>query len=218
MQVQTKKQQKTLNEWLHICNQNLGKIPRPISWFEQATYLSSSAPAWAIKDELQTFFKNQAWLMKQGHLVWGSAVQANVQLFSPGIDSCPADVVYPTKQILDFDPEVLKVIALKIYDLKGTQPDDKSLIKVANHLTNELERVFGLFVPSSFCENIPCGISTIFIARKHLPNGYLSQTIFPLMVSPEQPKIAMILPSRYWPTAMVEGASRGCGRVNEKKG
>lgn len=142
--------------------------------------------------------------MSQGKLVWGNIIQANNYLFTPGNCSYPADVIYPVKQPQNFEPEVLREIASKIFRLKGTEPTDPLLLKVANHMTDECDRTFGLFVPSSFCLNIPCELSTIFVNRQHLPNGYLSRSLFPLIVSSEQPKIAMILPSRFWPSAMVD--------------
>jgi hypothetical protein len=203
MQAQTTAQN-TLDDWLQICQRNLGNTPRSFSWIDRLRYLSISTPAWANNDTLQTFFKNQNRLMSQGDLRWGNIVQANTALFIPGQTSCPADVIFPAQQIPDFNPEILSEIASKIFRLKGTEPTDPQLLKVAKHLTDEYDRTFGLFVPSNFCLNIPCELSTIFIDRKHLPNGYLSRSLFPLIVSPAQPKIAMILPSKYWPSAMID--------------
>jgi hypothetical protein len=44
----------------------------------------------------------------------------------------------------------------------------------------------------------------IYIARHHLPNGYLSRSYFPMIVSDGDPKVVMILPCRYWSPAMVQ--------------
>jgi hypothetical protein len=203
MQTQAK-EQNTLSDWLQICQRNFGTAPRSFSWIDRLRYLSIGTPSWARNDTLQTFFKNQHRLMSQGELGWGNIVQANTALFIPGQTSYPADVIFTAKQIPNFDPEILREIASKIFRLKGTEPADPQLLKVAKHMTDEYDRTFGLFVPSNFCLNIPCELSTIFIDRKHLPNGYLSRSLFPLIVSPAQPKIATILPSRYWPPAMID--------------
>jgi hypothetical protein len=203
MQTQTKDRNR-LNDWLHICQRNFGMAPRSFSWIDRFTYLSIRTPSWAINDTLQTFFKNQNRLMCQGNLVWGAVVQANTALFIAGRTSYPADVIFSDKTPPDFDPEILTEIATIVFRLKNTEPTDPLLLKVAKHLTDEYDRTFGLLVPSSFCLNISCELSTIYIDRQHLPNGYLSRSLFPLIVSPSQPKIATILPSRYWPSAMID--------------
>lgn len=203
MQAQTKIKT-NLTDWLLVCQRNFGKTPRSFSWIDKFRYISVATPAWARNDTLKIFFKNQNRLMSQGELVWGNIIQANNCLFMPGDCSYPADVIYPINQTSDFEPEVLSEIASKIFRLKSTEPTDPLLLKVANHMTDECDRAFGLFVPSNFCLNIPCELSTIFVNRQHLPNGYLSRGLFPLIISSEQPKIAMILPSRFWPSAMVD--------------
>jgi hypothetical protein len=195
---------KLLNNWLKVCQKNFGAVPRSPGWLERSGYLSIPTPSWAKNDGLQTFFKGQDRLISQGKLVWGNIIQANTLLFSPGQAYCPADVVFPTLLTCDFNPETLREIANKIFKLKGTSPSDPELLEIANHMTDECDRAFGLSVPSDLCLDIPCEISTIFVNRKHLPNGYLSRLLIPLIVSPEAPKTAMILPSRYWSSDMVD--------------
>jgi hypothetical protein len=197
-------EQDLLDNWLQVCQQNFGTAPRSFSWIDRVRHLSMRMPLWAMSDTLNTLFRNQNKLMRLGNLVWGSIAQANNHLFAPVQVSYPADVIFPAKQTPDFNPEILSEISNKIFRLKGTIPTDPLLLKIANHLTDEYDRTFGLFIPSSYCLNIPCELSTIFIDRRHLPNGYLSRSLFPLIVSPQQPKIAMILPAQFWPPAMVD--------------
>jgi hypothetical protein len=191
-------------EWLQICQRNFANISKQWRWFERTNYLEIETPGWARKDRLQIFFKNQKRLFAEGKLVWAHIVQANTLLFSPGRDGCPALVVYAAIDRPDLDPAILSAIASKVFDLKGTQPTDPNLLKVADCLTDECSRPFGLFLPSSFALNIPCEITTIYVDRKHLPNGYLSKGIFPMIVSDRDPKIATILPSLYWPPATID--------------
>jgi hypothetical protein len=201
----TQRQSQKLDiEWLQICQRNFLNRSKTDRWFERATYLKIATPSWARKDRLQLFFKNQKQLFTQGKLVWAHIVQANTMLFSPGRDGYPALVVYAAIDRPDLDPAILSAIASKTFDLKGTQPTDPNLIKVADCLTDEYSRPYGLFLPSNFALNIPCEITTIYVDRKHLPNGYLSKGIFPLIVSDRDPKIATILPSRYWPLATID--------------
>jgi hypothetical protein len=196
--------QKLELEWLQQCQRNFGTAPRSFSWLDRLSYLQIHTPDWALQDELKIFFKNQKRLFLQGKVVWAQIVQANSLLFSPGRDDLPALVIYAASDRSNLDPTLLSAIASKIFDLKGTQPTDPSLTKLADCLTDEYSRKFGVFVPSSFALNLPCELTTIYIARKHLPNGYLSKGIFPLIVNNSDPKIAAILPSRYWPPAMID--------------
>jgi hypothetical protein len=194
--------QKLELEWLQICDRNFGTAPRSFNWIDRINYLSIATPDWAKNDELTTFFNNQKQLFDRGKLVWGHIVQANNLLFKPGIASCPAMVVYALNSAQNIDPDILGNIASKIFALKNTQPTDPQLLKIAESLTDEYSRPYGLFVPSSFALNVPCELTTIFVARKHLPDGCLSQSLLPLIINSQEPKIAAILPSRYWPPAM----------------
>jgi hypothetical protein len=192
------------HDWLQDCQQNFGA--EPLSWpgSQLSDYLSISQPAWAKRDRLNVFFKCQKQLLITGRLSWGSIVQANNHLFNLGKIDYPADALYLLEAGKDEDPETLLMISSKCFGLKGTKPKETDLAKIAQHLTNEYDRTYELLVPPVLSWDVPCAISTIYIPRKHLPNGYLSQKLFPLIINRQEPKVAMILPSRYWPAAMVD--------------
>ncbi|MFE5595167.1 hypothetical protein [Streptomyces sp. NPDC056549] len=41
----------------------------------------------------------------------------------------------------------------------------------------------------------------IIVARRHLPGRALSESVFPLLITPEHTEMTMMLPSRFWPTS-----------------
>ncbi|EMI54584.1 hypothetical protein RSSM_03950 [Rhodopirellula sallentina SM41] len=93
--------------------------------------------------------------------------------------------------------------------LKGTQPNSNQERHIADYLTDEFIRVFGLAVPQYYPEEQYL-ISTVMFARHHLPNQMLSDRILPLVVAPTPPHFAFVLPAVYWPQRLLErwGAER----------
>jgi hypothetical protein len=100
-------------------------------------------------------------------------------------------------------PKALRKVGRKLYALKGTTPHAAELEAYAKYLTNERIRAFGIPVPPSISPDLDCLTSTIFFVRKHLPVPYLANAYFPILVSPRDPKIVMVVPSRYWSWRMV---------------
>jgi hypothetical protein len=94
-------------------------------------------------------------------------------------------------------------MAQTLFSLKGTQPADPSERAVADHLTNEMTRAFGLPVPAHLSAPHRCQLSTVFFARKHLPERKLSGSAVPLLVSPDGDGTVMVVPARYWPKRLV---------------
>jgi hypothetical protein len=90
-----------------------------------------------------------------------------------------------------------------LFELKGTTPDEDDLASLAKHLAGR-ERGFGLPVPESVSPEIPCAISTVLFHRMHLPSGILKRAIVPLLVSQQDLRLAMVLPSKYWSAGLAE--------------
>jgi hypothetical protein len=189
---------------LQDCHQSFGSAPRQHNFWQHQTYLKIPRPKWAGQDRLNTFFEYQNTLLKQGFITWGATVQANNHLFYSGKKDLPAEVVFCTNPQQTANPDALAVIARNLYRLKNTTPEDPELAKFAAKLTDEYDRHFGIPLPQSLSPEFPAELSTFFVARRHLPNGYLSQSYFPLLVAPDRPRVVMILPSRYWSEAMVD--------------
>lgn len=131
-------------------------------------------------------------------------MQANILLFEKGRDDCPASVIFSP------DPELLPSFhqlseaAEAMFELKNATPDDEELRKIAESLTDETDRTFGIHVPREFCAEYQLYEATTFISRKHLPNEVLSKSVFPLLISNQRPYWCVPLPSRYWPESLIE--------------
>jgi hypothetical protein len=153
-------------------------------------------PAWMENDPLRRSFDLYSRLWGDGKVVWGMLIQANNALFEQGTFDAPGEVVYdPAGQA---SIEALGYAAQQIGQLKHTQPADAALRAVADYLTDEHIRVRGMRVPSAISAHSLL-ISTVFFGRKHLPNGMLEGSHFPLLINERYPGAAMVLPSRWWP-------------------
>jgi hypothetical protein len=190
---------------LRQCIRSFGPTPRNFSLWDRLTYLHVSAPRWARgnpPDDLMILFQNMGSLFQDGVVTWGIVIQANQLMYEPGNDNCPGEVVYSLSDRAT--PEYLQSVAAKIGSLKGTEPEDPELRPIAEYLTDEMIRVFGLRVPTVLSDSAHCRISTTFFVRKHLPGRKLFSPLIPLVVSPDEPHLAMTLPARYWPNELID--------------
>ncbi len=176
-------------------------FPNNITLWEKITYLRFKRPNWVNGnegDDLRILYDNIDRLFTHGIVTWGHIIQVNEELFNGGSDDLPGEVVYSiddkeTVSLID-----LEDIAHKLYDLKGQEPNNPQLSPIANYLTNEYKRVFGLQVPSMISPNSKCRISTTMFIRKHLPNRRINFTALPIIVHPSEPFIVLPLPYKYW--------------------
>lgn len=194
---------------LQECSYNFGIAPRRFYVWDRFRYLNVPRPNWVLTppiDPLEMLFLNIPYLWEHGRVVWGHIVQANSQLFEPGPTSCPAEVVYSLDDQNPAMPDALALVARELFSLKNTSPADARLAPIADHLTDEVSRTFGLGVPRSVSPDHRCRVSTTFIVRKHLPgpNHCLTLGFFPLVASPTDPFVVLPLPSRYWPADFLE--------------
>ena len=187
------------------CIQNFGRPSRSISWWDRQNYLKISKPLWLYInpfDKMKILFRNLSTLWTEGVVVWGYVVQANSLLFEPGDMDCPGEVLYSLADPVKVDPLYLEDVAGSLYSLKGTRPTHHELQPIAEYLTSELTRVYGLQIPGILSPRVPCRVSTTFFVRKHLPGGQLSGSLLPLIVNPKDPFVALPLPGRYWPFSL----------------
>ena len=197
------------HEMIAQCAENFGKTPRRFSLWDRLTYLRVVRPEWLYQspnDELETLFLNLAKLKRDGRVVWGHFIQANSELFAPGKDDQPGDIVYSLDDAATVSVDELGEVAAALAALKHTKPEVPGLALIANHLTDEYTRVFGKRVPSAISPKLPCRMSTIYVVRKHLPNPkpHLRAPLLPIIVNPTEPHVALVLPSRYWPEPLLE--------------
>lgn len=197
--------QTTWDGMLGECRQRFGNAPRTSSGEEKA-YLrvafSFLTRLLSSSDKLCKPLAAQESVFREGVVVWGHLVQANSQLFQSGKRDLPGEMVY-SLQCPSITPDELGQVAKELGSLKGTHPASPSLAPIANYLTDEYIRVFGLPVPQSISVQ-QCLISTVYFVRHHLPNSVLSGNVLPLVVMPRQPNFAFVLPALYWPEMLLQ--------------
>jgi hypothetical protein len=100
-------------------------------------------------------------------------------------------------------------LAQRLASLKGTEPADPSLRRIADFLANESSRPFGIEVPDAFSSVRQCIFTSILLDPLHLPGRKLASPILPLIIDPKDPRKAMILPYQFWPSQLVERWTKG---------
>ena len=190
---------------LDVCIHNFGPPPRRFGWRDRVTHLRVPKPAWlraSRGDKLNTLYDHLDELWRDGVVVWGHVVQANQLMFEEGRANCPGEVLFSTADHDRVDPDELGRIAHDLFALKGTKPTDPDLSPIADYLTDEMVRVFGLPVPRSVSGPLPCRISTTMFVRKHLPGRRLCGPLLPVVVHPRRPHVALPLPAQFWPVEL----------------
>lgn len=185
---------------LDACRRAFGAPPRSVP-LGARWRMSPLPPLWMwlhLGDAIWVLYRERARLLRSGRVVWGTLVQANELLFQPATADLPAAALYSPDRHYDDKPEELGRIAQALFALKGTTPADPSLQKLAHDITDELERSYNLRVPDLLTGGREVYLTTIMVHRRHLPGGYLTQGLFPLIAHPASTRATMILPARYW--------------------
>ncbi len=152
---------------------------------------------WMLKSRFNLLFEDQDVLFSEGCVVWGTIIQANGKLFSPGLEDLPAVILYSLDEKIDSNPKIIKKVAKKLYSLKGKKTH-KDLQEFSDMLKSECTLKWKIPVPPHISNNIQCFYTTALVVRDHLPKGYLKNGLFPYLVCPEKTNVGTILPSRYW--------------------
>ncbi|OPH40067.1 hypothetical protein [Moraxella equi] len=161
----------------------------------QREYLQVIAPDWLLKDVLGTQLNYMPTLYKQGRIVWASVIWANHKIFEQGQDSCAGEIIFDPKGRTSL--EELRAYGEALHSLKGVTPREPDQLVYARHLTQENSRVFGMPYPKSLGD-VDLLVSSVWFYRRHLPNGMLSDTVFPIIISEHTKGRVMVLPSRLW--------------------
>lgn len=164
-----------------------------------------SPPRWMTDSGDSRFlelYDRQNTLFRRGIVVWACIVQANLQLFRPGPEDCPAALVYSLHPRMDDRIDLLSGLAKRLFRLKGqqTEPD---LQPIADLLADEIAADWKVPVPTRLADGMRCFLMTTMIGRKHLPDRYLAQAQVPLLVCPDKTDVGMILPRRFWADQLV---------------
>ena len=184
-----------------ICRRNLGAAPRAFSR-AQRKELILKAPAWSASDPLSRVTDAQTLLLEQGRIVPAVLVQANANLWAPREGDSAALALWSQDARLETDIATLRGLADEIYDLKGDNPKEPvpdELKTIAQFVTQEKARPLSEPLPAGWgLEGAEFFLSALLVWRAHLPVGFLTSRVLPLLVLPGQIKVAMILPGRFW--------------------
>ncbi len=189
-----------MNNFIAESSANFGYSPRSFSVFDRMGYLRVKKPKWLKddpEDKMNLFFDHLSAVFKNGKVVWGHVIQANSTLFEVGTNDAPGELVYSLQDSRNCS-DFLPIVAQDLFSLKGTNPSNPELAPIANYLTDQFIRVYGLDVPRCVSSRIDCKISTTLFVRKHLPGGRLCRNLLPIVVLEDTPMVAAPLPLRYW--------------------
>ncbi len=172
----------------------LGAAPRQIDVWDHL-----EPPRWMKADDpLRASYARRRDLLTSGDVVWGHVVQANTLLFKPGDKSSGACVVFGARADDDLGPDQLERAAAAIYALKGKEPQDAGLARVAAAVTDEMARYPPMDLPSAVTRGVAMRIGIVMVHRPaDLPCAYLATTALPLVVSRARDEL-MVLPVRHW--------------------
>jgi hypothetical protein len=198
----------SFGELIDECRENFGPPPRDLTPREARDFKlqASLSMRWYFfrtGDKLKLILDDQALLRDQGRVVWGALVQANNVLFDPDNRmTLPANAIYSTERYFDDRVDELRRLGRELFDLKGTRPRDPELTRFANIVTSETRRVMKKQIPPEYCDDRKVYFTTLLIQPSHLPDGYLAEGFFPLVICPGETPATMILPAHYWPKGL----------------
>jgi hypothetical protein len=145
--------------------------------------------------------------------VWGALIQANTGLFEPEYRvGAPGEVVYDPQGRVG--PRELEAVGRLLFSLKEEAPADPDCQSFSEYLRDGRIRVFARDAPRRVLP-YPLKVSSTYFDQMDLPDGMLTLSRFPVLVSDRCPGAVMVLPHRFWPAGLVE---RWCSTSQSKFG
>ena len=184
-----------------ICRHNLGAAPRVFGRAARREMVLK-APSWSASDPLGRVADAQPMLLERGRVAPAVLVQANAQLYAPGTTDSAALALWSEDARLETDLQLLRELAAQLFDYKGETPAEPvpdAMKPFANFVTKERARPLAEPLPTDWgLEGASFFLSALLVWRAHLPCGFLTSRVVPLLVLPSETKAAMILPGRFW--------------------
>ena len=196
--------------WLAHVRRSVREPPRLLGMGMYFGRWAAPRPPWLKRSHpLSLFYMHRRRLLREGFVVWGAVVQANILCFQPGPMTHPAEFTYCIEPEADVRGDWLLEAASDLFALKGRQDLDGELQPIADHLADEQTASFGRRVPLSFINERPLALSSGLVFRRHLPAKHLTGRLVPLLVAPETPRVVLVVPSSFWPREMRQAWKRG---------
>ena len=177
---------------------NLGSsCPRAFSNDQLTLY--PPPPDWAARDDLSEVLARREQLMTRGQVVLSARVMANQTLYFVG--STPSAsamvVVWSPDPFFEEHADELALVASEAVALKNTSPGGDEA-EAACLLTDEMSRPQSVPLPRSLTQGRDVFLSALLVWRAHLPCGFLSGTLLPILVLPGETRAALIVPGQFW--------------------
>lgn len=137
-------------------------------------------------------FKGERPVQETGKIYYAHLVEANSALFKRNFSSftLPGVVVYSKDEYYAKNPYELAETAGRLYANKRN-----------NLLKNELKYFYNEKMTDE--QGRELFITTIFLHRFHLPDGYLRGSLFPVIADPENCKAVFAVDSIYWTEKLI---------------
>ncbi|MDB5321933.1 MAG: hypothetical protein JWN40_3564 [Phycisphaerales bacterium] len=196
-----------------VLNEIVQEVGRPLRGGTQIwqMYRTPARTQWLGRGDLiDQIYRQYADIVHRGEVRWAAVIHANATLYSPGEGDAGAQVVYAP----DGAPLArVRAWATACYAVKNTTPANPAVRRIADMLTDELERALNWPIPSSLCGRASAITTVVMLPRALLPLGHLTCPFFPVFADPVT-KMAVLVPSGWWPAPLVNLwvlAGRGSG-------
>lgn len=174
-------------------------------------------PRWLKEDdELSLLYSEFSQLIEHGSVFWAYTVQANKALFEKPVQSLFSKLFFPTPagasaaeivyahnrpEATGYDPLIMRNFAHYLYECKGKPEKEipEWLREATAVITDEYDRSRVLIKAGErddFSMNLT--MQTIIVFREHLPEGFIKNSLLPLIAAPQRCTSTMIMPYFYW--------------------
>lgn len=195
------------NEILKYIENKMGKEPRSFNLWDKLAWYKQDKPEWDWEDdEIKNSVENWENVFTHGKITWGHIIQVNKLMFEKSKSNCPGEVLIWHEQSKPFNPESFELVAEKLYEIKGYSEylkgsDEKEF---AAYLENQLIRAYGTKVPMRISDGLDLRVSTVFFQRRHIPNGMITNSLFPILYLDKSPMVVVMVPFNFWPRDLLK--------------
>jgi hypothetical protein len=178
-------------------------IPRKPGWVTVSKWTGLFSRK-LVNDPVRNIFEYSELLLQHGRVCWGHSVIANTEMFEPGAEDCPGVFVYSDDPFVDRFPGWLGRPAshLQYYHSDETRaPNPPRCYEHYLAIRDEMNYQENTQLSPVLTENRVVYYVSVLIFREHLPHGYLTGHLVPMLTLNREgyPKMAMILPCQLWP-------------------
>jgi hypothetical protein len=162
-------------------------------------------PSWATFGPIQSLFEHHEELLARGSICWAYLVMANSVMWEPGSETCaPASVVWSEDPFVDRFPHWLERPAShlgKYHSNSTASPNPPVAYREYLRIRDEMLHVSHVKLPPHMTGGRVVYSQTVLLMRAHLPLGYLTGSLFPLLQlrASDVPPTAMVFPANLWP-------------------